>query len=81
MEAVDGSAGFDFRGVYTEVSEGRLIASELGDGRKLRVSFEEAGGKTRVVEDFEAEDENPLELQRRGWQAILDNFKAIAERG
>jgi uncharacterized protein YndB with AHSA1/START domain len=81
MEAVDGSAGFDFGGVYTAVEEGKLIASVLGDGRKLRVSFEEAAGRTRVVETFEAEDENPPELQRKGWQAILDNYKKVAERG
>ncbi len=81
MEAVDGSMGFDFGGVHTEIEEGRLIASALGDGRKMRVSFEESGGRTRVVETFEAEGSNPPERQRLGWQAILDNFKLVAERG
>jgi uncharacterized protein YndB with AHSA1/START domain len=81
MEAADGSAGFDFGGIYTEIEERRLIAFELGDGRKARVAFEEKGGRTRVVETFEAEGTNSPELQRKGWQAILDNFKKVAERG
>jgi uncharacterized protein YndB with AHSA1/START domain len=81
MEAVDGSVGFDFGGAYSEVAEGRLIAFELGDGRAVRVAFEASGNGTRVVETFEAESENPPELQRVGWQAIMDNFKKVAESG
>ncbi len=79
MEARDGSAGFDFWGDYDEVALHRRIAYTMGDGRKATVRFEEAGSQTRVVESFEAEDTNPVELQRGGWQAILDNFKRYVE--
>jgi uncharacterized protein YndB with AHSA1/START domain len=79
MEAKDGSFGFDFGGVYDEVKNNELIASTLGDGRKVKVVFSAKGNETRVVETFEAENTNPIEMQRGGWQAILDNFKKYVE--
>lgn len=79
MEAKDGSLGFDFGGVYDEVKTNELIAYTLGDGRKVEVIFSPAGNKTKVVETFEAETENPVEMQKGGWQAIMDNFKKYAE--
>jgi len=79
MEAKDGSVGFDFWGIYDQIIENQLIASTLGDGRKLTVSFHSLDGKTKIVEVFEAESTNPVELQRAGWQAILDNFKKQIE--
>jgi hypothetical protein len=51
----------------------------MGDGRKMMVSFTQSGDSTKVVENFEAENENPMELQQGGWQAILDNFKKYTE--
>jgi len=33
-----------------------------------------------VIEQFEAEKTNPVDMQRAGWQAILDNFAAYAVR-
>ncbi len=80
MEAKNGSVGFDFSGVHKEVKLYELIASVLDDDRKMQVTFEEIDGKTLVTEDFETEIENSIELQRTGWQAILDNFKNYAER-
>ena len=79
MEAKDGSFGFDFSGVHKEVKLYTFIDSLLDDGRILQVSFESRDGKTLINEDFEAEMENSVELQRTGWQAILDNFKKYAE--
>ena len=79
MEAKDGSFGFDFGGVYDVVEENQLIEYTIGDGRKVRIEFIEEGSSTHVTESFEAESINPVELQRGGWQAIVDNFKKYAE--
>lgn len=79
MAAKDGSVSFDFEGTYTDVQPGKLIEYVIGDGRKVRIIFNQEGEATKVTETFEAETTNPLEMQRGGWQAILDNFKAHAE--
>lgn len=73
MEAKDGSMGFDFAGVYTKVAEPRLIEYSFGE-RAARVEFAEAPEGVRVRVIFDAEDVYPVEQQRAGWQAILDNF-------
>lgn len=80
MEAKDGSAGFDFTGTYDEVKPHQTIAYTMSDGRKVRVTFTSTGKSVKIVETFEAETENPLELQRQGWQTILNNFKAYVEK-
>lgn len=80
MEAKDGSVGFDFEGTYDEVKPHELIAYSMSDGRKVRVTFTKKGEtQTEVVESFDPENENPLEMQRAGWQSILDNFKKYVE--
>ncbi|HBB93165.1 MAG: polyketide cyclase [Bacteroidetes bacterium GWF2_49_14] len=79
MEARDGSEGFDFWGIYDEVVHHKKLDSTLGDGRKLTISFTPVGNTTEVVESFETEDQNSHELQRAGWQAILDNFVKYTE--
>lgn len=79
MEARDGSFGFDFEGVYDEVQVHKLIAYTMSDGRKVKITFNAKGNETQVVETFDAEGENPVEMQRTGWQAILDNFKRHTE--
>ena len=79
MEAKDGSFGFDFGGIYDDVKEHELIAYTMGDGRKVSVHFSSNGGNTKLVETFEAENTNPVEMQKGGWQAILDNFKKHVE--
>lgn len=81
MEAKDGSFGFDFGGEYTEVAEHKAIAYVMGDGREARTTFEERDGKTYIVEVFDAEETNPIEMQQAGWQAILNNFKNHTESG
>jgi uncharacterized protein YndB with AHSA1/START domain len=79
MEAKDGSAGFDFVGTYDEVKKNELIAYTMGDGRKVKVVFANDRSGTKVVETFDPEDTNPVEMQRGGWQAILNNFKKYVE--
>lgn len=79
MEAKDGSFGFDFGGVYDVVKNYENIEYTMGDGRKVKINFEAQGNHTKVEESFEAESENPVEMQRGGWQAILDNFKKYTE--
>lgn len=79
MEACDGSMGFDFTGEYTDVEPYREIAYLLEDGRKVRILFTEESGSTGITESFEAEGMHSAELQRSGWQAIVDNFKQYVE--
>jgi uncharacterized protein YndB with AHSA1/START domain len=79
MEAKDGSFGFDFAGVYDEVKEHEVIAYTLGDGRKANITFATEGNTTTVTETFDPENINSLEMQRGGWQAIIDNFKKYTE--
>jgi len=79
MAAKDGSMSFDFGGVYTNVQINKEIDYTIGDGRKVSIRFESKGNQTIVTETFEPESQNPVEMQRGGWQAILDNFKNYAE--
>ena len=79
MAAKDGSFSFDFEGVYTNVQHNKVIEYTMGDGRKVKVIFTANGNETKVTETFDPESENPIEMQRGGWQAILDNFKKYTE--
>lgn len=79
MEAKDGSFGFEFGGEYSQVEENKLIEYFMSDGRRVEVIFTTEGDTTKVTETFDAETENPVEMQRGGWQAILDNFKKYVE--
>ena len=79
MEAKDGSMGFDFGGVYDDVKPHEHIAYTMDDGRTVDITFAKDGNVTNVVETFEAEETNPVEMQRGGWQSILDNFKKYTE--
>ena len=79
MEAKDKSFGFDFGGVYDDVQINKYIEYTLGDDRKVQITFSGNGHETKVSETFEAEDTNSTEMQRGGWQAILDNFKKYTE--
>ena len=79
MEAKDGSMGFDFGGEYTRVIPGERIEYRLGDGREVQVEFRATPEGVRVTETFDAESQNSPEMQREGWQAILNNFKRHVE--
>ena len=79
MESKDGKYGFDFWGVYDLVEPFHCLDYTIGDGRTVQITMEPVDGGTHVVETFEAESEHSVELQRQGWQAILDNFKRYIE--
>lgn len=79
MEAKDGSFGFDFCGVYDELKLYELIGYTIADGRVVRITFSSQDNSTRVVETFEAESTHSIEMQKGGWQSILNNFKKYAE--
>eukprot|EP01059_Diplonema_ambulator_P002589 TRINITY_DN121_c0_g1_i5.p1 TRINITY_DN121_c0_g1~~TRINITY_DN121_c0_g1_i5.p1 ORF type:complete len:424 (+),score=131.51 TRINITY_DN121_c0_g1_i5:73-1344(+) len=80
MEAKDGSMGFDFKGVITAVKPESCLSFGLDDGRNVAIDFTDCGnGATKIVEVFDAEKENSVDLQRTGWQSILNSFKAYVE--
>jgi uncharacterized protein YndB with AHSA1/START domain len=79
MEAKDGSMGFDFEGVFTKVEPLKSIHFKLEDNRQVKVDFIDTANGTKVVEKFEAENENSAEQQRQGWLCILGNFKQHVE--
>lgn len=78
MEARDGSFGFDFHAIYSEINPGKSFTYGFGD-REATVAFDDQGDQTHVAVTFDPENENPLEMQRGGWQAILNNFKSYVE--
>lgn len=78
MEAKDGSFGFDFEAIYTEIIDGKEFTYEFG-GRSATVKFENSNNQTKVTVEFDPENENSLEMQKNGWQSILNNFKSYTE--
>jgi len=79
MEAKDGSFGFDFEATYDEIIEHHKIAYTMGDGRKVVTHFTASDNLTKVTTLCDAESENSIEMQRDGWQAIMNNFKNYVE--
>lgn len=79
MEAKDGSFGFEFETVYDEIIDGEKFTYTMEDGRQATVNFKKMGNQTEVMVIFDAENQNPIEMQKAGWQSILDNFKKYAE--
>ncbi len=79
MEAKDGGRGFDFEGTYANVVPNRLIEYILEDGRTVSINFEPVNNKIKIMETFDAEDANSAELQRQGWQSILNRFALYVE--
>jgi len=80
MAAKDGSTSFDFEGTYTNVEPHKLIEYVIDDGRNVRITFTSGGETTSIIEEFDPETLNSEEVQKVGWQAILDNFKRYAEK-
>ncbi|WP_136667113.1 SRPBCC family protein [Flavobacterium sp. H122] len=80
MAAKDGSFSFDFEGIYTDVIPNEKLAYKMPDNRKVEVNFSAAENETQIVETFDAEEENSLEMQEQGWKAILENFKQYTEK-
>jgi uncharacterized protein YndB with AHSA1/START domain len=79
MEAKDGSNGFDFGGTYDEVIPNKNIKYTLDDGRKVDIAFAKVNNGVTITETFEPESQNSVDMQRQGWQSILDNFKKYVE--
>ncbi len=79
MSAKDGSASFDFEGVYTDIKKFKLIEYDINDGRHVKVQITSIPNGTKITETFEAENTNPVKLQKDGWQAILDNLRKYTE--
>jgi uncharacterized protein YndB with AHSA1/START domain len=75
----DGSAGFDFEGTYTRIVPHKTIEYRIADGRDVKTDFVEQGDGVAVTTTFDTESTNPPEMQREGWQAILDNFRRHVE--
>lgn len=80
LAAKDKSKSFDFSGTYTGVEEGKYINYTIDDGRKVTIDFKEEIGCVHIIQKFEAENENPFDMQGTGWQHILDSFKKYAEK-
>ncbi|MES2800645.1 MAG: SRPBCC domain-containing protein [Bacteroidota bacterium] len=78
MEAKDGSFGFDFEAIYTEIAHGNSFTYEFG-GRTVNVTVKQLDNQTEIIVEFDPENENPIELQKGGWQSILNNFKNYTE--
>jgi len=79
MEAKDGSFGFEFEAIYNEIVVGEKFTYTMPDGRQVDVSFKNEGKQTEVTVIFDPENENPIELQKGGWQAILNSYKTYTE--
>ncbi len=79
MESKDGSMGFDFEGVYTNIITNKLIEYVIADGRNIKIEFIDKGNAIKIVESFDAEQDNSVAVQQAGWQAILNNFKKYIE--
>ncbi|WP_163408729.1 SRPBCC family protein [Flavobacterium ajazii] len=79
MAAKDGSMSFDFEGEFTLVKPNEALEYVMADGRKVEITFAETTDGVEITESFDPETQNPEEMQRAGWQAILDNFKNYAE--
>ena len=80
MAAKDNSFSFDFWGTYQKIELEKLLEITLGDGRQMKVGFEAKGDSTVVTEQFEPENQNPEDMQKAGWQMILDNIKLYVEQ-
>lgn len=79
MEAKDGSTGFDFAGTFTRIVPHQVIECSLGDSRTVLVEFSAGVNSVTVRETFDAESVNAAELQRQGWQSILNAFARHVE--
>lgn len=86
MSAKDKSFGFDFTGTYTKVELYKQInyimdkAPNDSQSREAEILFTDLGNnQIKVTVTFDSEDQNPIEMQKHGWQSILNNFKKYIE--
>jgi uncharacterized protein YndB with AHSA1/START domain len=80
MEAKDGSFGFDLEATYQSIVLGHSFTYIMSDQREVSFRLTQRDTLTHVEITFEAENMNPIEMQREGWQSILNNFKKYAEQ-
>ncbi|SMC59707.1 SRPBCC family protein [Moheibacter sediminis] len=80
MEAKDGSFGFDFEAIYDEIVDRKKLSYNMLDGRNATIEFISDGNQTKVTTTFDPENQNPIEMQQDGWQAIMNSFKNYVER-
>ncbi len=81
MESADGKEGFDLEGTYTSVENKKLIAYTMAgeDQRKVKTEFIDQGDSVKIIQSFDPENINPTEMQKSGWESILQNFKKAVE--
>lgn len=79
MQAKDQSVGFDFTGTFDIIKTPELISYHLDDNRQVEIHFKKQGNQTHITVLIDAETENSLALQKRGWQSILNNYKKYVE--
>lgn len=79
MEAKDGSFGFDFVATYDQIENQSKIVYTMEDGRQVETLFIAGENGVHVTSIFDAEEQNPVEMQKQGWQSILNNFKKYTE--
>lgn len=79
MEAKDGSFGFDFTGVFDIIEPHHKIKYHMEDEREVSIEFSTREDKTSVKVIVDAETENSVAMQKRGWQSILNHFKTYVE--
>lgn len=79
MDAKDGTFGFEFEAVYTEILLQKKLAFTLADGRHVLVEFAEGKSIVVVKITFDADNKREIDMQREGWQTILENFRRYAE--
>ena len=75
MRAKDGSFGFDFEGEFLQIEPYKYIKYRLLDDRVVEIKFNQMQQSVHIEVIFEGESENSVELQRAGWQQILESFK------
>ena len=80
MASKDGEMSFDFNGIYSEVVPLKRFVYNIEDGRKVTVKFDVLDNNVIITQNFEPENIHSIELQRGGWQSILDNFKKQVEQ-
>lgn len=79
MEAKNENKGFRYEGKYDHIVRNSSIEFTMPDGRRVHTTFREKDNMTEITETFDAESQNSAEMQREGWQAILDRFKYYVE--
>lgn len=79
MALKDGSDGFDFEGVYTNIEKFSVIEYKLFDNRTANVRFENNGDHIKLTETFEPTTKDLADMEEQFCTAIIQNFKKYVE--